>query len=85
MKEQNPTIEEVHLKVFKFGDWDKSRVEISATKGFKEDYGYLMSACEYLFNIACQRSPSGYEKAMELICKGAMTYKSTKVNDDINR
>jgi hypothetical protein len=67
------------IEVEKIGDWETSIVSIGFTPEFEEDYGYLMTATEYLLNVACQRSHAGYERAMELICKGAMTYKSKKI------
>ena len=69
----------IHLEIEKTGDWDNAVVKISATDNVKEDYGFLMTATEYLLNIACQRSPAGYEKAMELLNKGAMKYDSKRI------
>lgn len=36
---------------------------------------FWMCACEYLMHKTAQKSNAGYEKAMELLVKGAMTYK----------
>lgn len=37
-----------------------------------------MMACEFLLNKTAQLSPAGYEKAIELLFKGSMTYKTVK-------
>lgn len=36
---------------------------------------FWMCACEYLTHKTAQKSNAGYEKAMEVLVKGAMTYK----------
>jgi len=38
-------------------------------------FSFWMCACEYLLHKTAQKSEAGYEKALELLCKGAMTYK----------
>lgn len=35
-----------------------------------------MMACEFLMTKTAQLSSAGYEKALELLCKGSMTYKT---------
>jgi len=50
----------------------KARVTIDvATCPFE----FWMCACEYMLHKTAQKSNAGYEKALELLCKGAMTYK----------
>ena len=34
-----------------------------------------MMACEFFIHKTAQKSEAGYEKAMELLCKGSMGYK----------
>jgi len=58
------------------GDFNDVKIIISADEEFKKSYGYLMCASEYLLNTASLESPKGYDKAMDLICKGARTYKN---------
>ena len=57
----------------------KGRVSIQDAYRDKEGkdapFGFWMMACEYLLHKTCQKSPAGYERAMELLNKGAMTYK----------
>jgi len=35
----------------------------------------FMLATEFMMHKMCQRSKAGYERALELLCKGAMTWK----------
>ena len=42
---------------------------------------FWMCACEYLIHITAQKSNAGYEKALELLAKGAMTYKNQALKD----
>ena len=39
------------------------------------DFIDWMMACEFMLHKTAQLSPAGYEKALELLCNGAMTYK----------
>ena len=49
---------------------------IVATEGGKEiPFVALMCMTEYLMHIAAQRSNAGYEGALELLVKGAMTWR----------
>lgn len=34
-----------------------------------------MMACEFFLQKTAQRSDAGYERALELLCKGSMSYK----------
>ena len=56
-------------------DSDSSTVFIEAD----EDVAFVdwMMACEFLIHKTAQLSSAGYEKALELLCKGAMGYKVT--------
>lgn len=45
--------------------------ETMGPDGFK----YWMAACEYMLAVTASRSGAGYEKALELLVQGAMTYK----------
>jgi ribosomal protein S27AE len=44
--------------------------------GVPKDWSFkrLMMACEYLLWVTAARSPAGFEKALELLCRGATTY-----------
>ncbi len=55
--------------------WDRGEVAIGTEDGLPEpEFGYWMMACEYLMHIVAQKSNAGYEKAMELLMQGAMSY-----------
>lgn len=55
----------------------KAKVTITPDKDdVDDDFYFWMCACEYLLHLTAQKSRAGYEKALELLCKGAMTYKS---------
>ena len=54
---------------------DRGEVAIGTEVGRPEpEFGYWMMACEYLMHVVAQKSNAGYERAMELLMKGAMTY-----------
>ena len=55
------------------GTWKSARVEV--IRQTPDDYGYWMCACEYFLHKTAQLSGEGYEKALELLVKGAMTWK----------
>lgn len=61
---------------------DSVRVEISDaySQEHKVDapFEFWMTACEYLLHKTAQKSSAGYEKAVELLNKGAMTYRNVK-------
>lgn len=44
-------------------------------EGEDAPFDFYMMACEYFLHKTCQKSGAGYERAMELLNKGAMTYK----------
>lgn len=54
---------------------ENHRVDIS----IDEDAEFVdwMMACEFLMKKTAQLSSAGYEKALELLCKGSMDYKIT--------
>lgn len=45
-------------------------------EGVDAPFGFWMIACEYFMHKVAQKSNAGYEKAMEILMKGAMTYKN---------
>ena len=53
--------------------WDRGEVAIGVDDP-EPEFGYWMMACEYLMHVVAQKSSAGYEKAMELLMKGAMSY-----------
>ena len=62
------------------GDWSTAQVEI--VRQTPDDFGYWMTACEYFLHKTAQLSPAGYEKALELLCKGAMTWRDKETSKD---
>ena len=54
---------------------DKARVVIGVNDDVKTEFAAWMCACEYFLHKTAQKSGAGYEKALELLCQGAMTYK----------
>lgn len=48
-------------------------VEISVDKDI--DFVNWMMACEFLIQKTAQKSRAGYEKALELLCQGSMSYR----------
>jgi len=63
--------------VEKDGDWDSGKVYISESIPEGESKaGFFMCATEYMIYVfASQISNLGYDKALELLVKGAKTYK----------
>ena len=70
---------EIKLSIEKIGNWEKSVVLISANEVAQKDYAYLMTAAEFLLNVAAKESPAGYEKALQLLVEGARTYTTTNL------
>ena len=63
----------IDIKIITKGD-GRVIVEISEVDdGY--DFKDMMCACEFLLHKTAQLSNAGYEKALDLLCKGAMTYK----------
>ncbi len=50
-------------------------------EGHDAPFEFWMIACEYLLHKTCQKSSAGYERAMELVNKGAMTYRNINPRD----
>lgn len=44
----------------------------------KWSFEQLMMACEYLMTITASKSKAGFERALELLCKGATTYRTRR-------
>ena len=51
------------------------KVAIGVENGKPPDFATLMCGCEYLMAVVACESNAGYEKALELLVKGAMTYR----------
>ena len=66
-------------------DGKKAKVEIRDAfrdrEGKDAPFIYYMCVAEYLCHLVAGKSNAGYEKALELICKGAMTYKHIAPNN----
>lgn len=81
-------LEETHeftIQVTKIGDWEKARVVIKPPPEAENDFGWWTSACEYLLAVTASKSGAGFEKALELLCSGAMVFKTIhrpKAKDD---
>jgi len=69
--------------VNKIGRWDQTEVQIRPyhPDQDKPEFGYWMAACEYFLHKTAQRSSAGYEKALELLIKGAMTWRDKEGDD----
>ena len=52
-----------------------ARVTISADSITENNFRFWICACEYFLHKTAQKSNAGYERAMELLCQGAMTYR----------
>ena len=65
------------IVVSKIGRWESAEVHIHPSHPDQDEleFGYWMAACEYFLHKTAQKSPAGYEKAMELLIKGAMTWR----------
>ena len=59
--------------------WNDAEVVIQAET---EEFGYWMCASEYLIHLTAQKSPAGYEKALELITGGAMTWRHKQIGGE---
>ena len=70
----------IEIRVTKMPDNDDPekcpvRVEIGINDDDPPDFATLMCAAEYLAAVVACESNAGYEKALELVVQGAMTYK----------
>lgn len=52
----------------------KGQVDVNIPDG--TDFVTVMMAAEFMMHLAAQQSEAGYEKALELLVQGAMTYKT---------
>lgn len=55
---------------------DRMRVELNVEEG--ADFIHLMCAAEFLMHVAATESGAGYERALEMLAQGAMTYRRPK-------
>ncbi len=56
---------------------DGALVTVSWPEGWdKPEFGQWMVAAEYLLSVVASKSHAGYEKALDLIREGAMTYRN---------
>jgi len=62
-------------------DYPAKQVFIENNEDETEFIDWMMAA-EYLLFKTAQISKAGFEKAMELLCEGAMTYKDIKENQN---
>ena len=53
----------------------KGQVMVEVELPDKADFGDVMCACEYLMCVVAAKSHAGFERALELLCQGAMTYR----------
>ena len=53
---------------------DDGIVNLELSDSMEEVFGLLMAACEYLLHFTASRSQAGYDKALEILTKGAKTY-----------
>lgn len=71
-------IGEFTCKVFEFDD-DSERGKVRLyIEECEDEFKILMMAAEFLTHLVAQKSKAGYEKALDLIREGAMTYKTTE-------
>ena len=76
-----PPIKSVEFKIVaEFLEDGSGKVSIQDAykdkEGIDAPFDFWMIACEYFLHKTCQKSNAGYEKAQELLCKGAMEYKN---------
>ena len=62
----------------------KVRIFVGEHEENKEFKMFMMSA-EFLMHLVAQKSNAGYEQALELLRKGAMTYKTTERPDLLDK
>lgn len=62
---------------------ENKQVEIDTDETITEFIDWMM-ATEFMIYKTAQKSKAGFEKAMELLCKGAMTYKDKENKDGDN-
>lgn len=60
------------IEVYDDLEKDTARVEIETEGEFP--FRIWMLACEYMLHKTAQFSNAGYEKALDLLCKGSMAY-----------
>ncbi len=71
-------IGEIKCEVFQYEDEKKhGKVRLHIIE-CDDEFKVLMMTAEFLTHLVAQQSDAGYEKALDLIRQGAMTYKTTK-------
>lgn len=74
-------IGEIFCEIVEFDD-DEKHGEVRLIIGECEDeFKILMMTAEFLTHLVAQKSNAGYEKALDLIRQGAMTYKTMERPD----
>lgn len=71
---------EIHLLVRPGVDPVEVRVSFSSDEA--NDIHYLMPAAEYLLYLTATKSSLGFEGALELLCQGAMTWRTKNAATD---
>lgn len=65
---------DVQIRITVSEEGDAARVDIERPANV--DFKHMMCACEYLMAVTASQSNAGFEKALELLCKGATTYRT---------
>ncbi|HUX54507.1 MAG TPA: hypothetical protein VMV56_08850 [Williamwhitmania sp.] len=80
MEDNLKQLGEIHLKVYDSPSDERGEVRIFIS-GEDKEFKMLMMSAEFLMHLVAQKSNAGYEQALELLRKGAMTYKTTNIPD----
>ena len=70
------------VRVIPNPDRDSAEVHIETENGYEPSFAAWMCATEYLMHLTAQKSNAGYEGALELLVKGAMTWRHKELSDD---
>lgn len=73
-------IGQICCEVFEFEEENHSKVTVHIG-ACEDEFKILMMSAEFLTHLVAQKSNAGYEKALDLVRKGAMTYRTTKRPD----
>lgn len=74
---------ELNIRVFESKKNHRGKVKLFIGE-CEDEFKMLMMSAEFLTHLVAQKSNAGYEKALDLIRKGAMTYKTTNRPDLID-